>query len=501
MLKRRAFLNFIPAAIGTMGAGAVLANAKLPAKWDQTQDVVVVGSGAAGMFAAVAAKEAGAKNVLVVEKTGSPYLNSTAYSFGGANGSGTKAQAKLGIVDKGNIDNFKKEIIAGGKGTNREEIVKTYAENAYKALDYLTDHGAELNVVNNASFPVKRMHVNKEGSGGYYVKVLENQAKKLGVQFAFSTRAVELLTNPEGSEVVGIVVEHKGVKSSIKVLKGVVLASGGYMGAPQLIDQFLLPFKGALTCASPASEGQGLLMAMKIGAGTTHMDQGAVYAYGVPLDKQKRRGLIFRGHVMNLYGGITLGPDGKRFINDETNSAEVSNVMVQKGFEKVYCIITEAQLKDFLEHDPSQVIGWKRDVFLKELENGKYFSSKADTIPELAKKMGLPVDEVVKTVERYNGFVKAGEDKDFHRKYMKGTFEKGPFYGFVCQPVAMASLGGLKANSKLQVLDVYNTPIKHLYAAGEVLGGLHGSSYIGGDSVGGALTLGMVAGQNAVKDN
>lgn len=501
MFTRRSFLTIIPAAAGTFSASSALANAKLPTKWDQTQDVVVVGSGAAGMFAAVAAKEAGAKNVLVIEKTGSSYLNSTAYSFGGANGSGTKAQKKQGIVDKDNLSNFKKEIIAGGKGTNREEIVKTYAEHAYQALDYLMDHGAELSVVNNASFPVKRMHVNKEGTGGYYVKILEKQAHKLGVQFAYNTKAVELLTNPEGNEVLGIVVENKGVKTAIRVSKGVVLASGGYVGSTQLIDQFLIPFKGALTCASPASEGQGLLMAMKIGAGTTHMDQGAVYAYGVPLDKEKRRGLIFRGHVMNLYGGITLGPDGKRFINDETNSADVSNVMIQKGFEKVYCIITESQLKDFMDHDPGQVIGWKRDVFLKELEDNKIFSFKADSIPDLAKKMGLPVDEVVKTVDRYNGFVKAGEDKDFQRKYMKGTFEKGPFYGFVCQPVAMASLGGLKANSKLQVLDVYNTPIKHLYAAGEILGGLHGSAYIGGDSVGSALTLGMIAGQNVVKDN
>ena len=240
-------------------------------------------------------------------------------------------------------------------------------------------------------------------------------------------------------------------------------------------------------------------MAEKIGAASTHMNFAAVYGYGVPMskDKNNRKGWIFRGHVMNLYGPITVGPDGKRFVNDDLGATSISQAMSRLGFKKVFQVATEAQLLDFMKNDPIQEIGWDQNTFKKELEEQKVFVVKADTIAELAKKMGLPADQLEATVKRYNQFVKNGKDEDFGRKYMKGTFEKGPFYGFIGQPIAGISLGGLKVNKDLQVLDVYDQPIKHLYAAGEAIGGIHGGSYIGGNSVGSSLTLGMVAGKKA----
>ena len=240
-------------------------------------------------------------------------------------------------------------------------------------------------------------------------------------------------------------------------------------------------------------------MATKIGAASTHMNYAAVYAYGVPMskDKNNRKGWIFRGHVMNLYGPITIGPDGKRFVNDDLGATSISQAMSHKGFKKVFQIATETQLLDFMKNDPIQVIGWDQSTFKKELEEQKVFVVKADTIAELAKKMGLPVAEVEATVNRYNEFVKNGKDEDFNRKYMKGTFEKGPYYGFIGQPIAGISLGGLKVDKNLNVVDVYDKPIKHLFAAGEAIGGIHGGSYIGGNSVGSSLTLGLIAGKNA----
>ncbi len=82
---------------------------------------------------------------------------------------------------------------------------------------------------------------------------------------------------------------------------------------------------------------------------------------------------------------------------------------------------------------------------------------------------------------------------------MKGTFEKGPYYGFITQPVVMANTGGLRAGDTMEILDVYGKPIKHLYAVGESLGGLHGDDYIGGDSIGSSLTLGHYVGKLVAK--
>ncbi|WP_443898164.1 FAD-dependent oxidoreductase, partial [Parasutterella excrementihominis] len=332
-----------------------------------------------------------------------------------------------------------------------------------------------------------------------YVDVLFQNAKKIGVDIKLNTKVVELITNTEANEVLGVKAESKGKPLYVRATKGVVIATGGFCGDVNMIDKFILDFRGALTFASANSEGQGLKMAEKIGAASTHMNFAAVYGYGVPMskDKNNRKGWIFRGHVMNLYGPITVGPDGKRFVNDDLGATSISQAMSHLGFKKVFQVATEAQLLDFMKNDPIQVIGWDQNTFKKELEEQKVFVVKADTIAELAKKMGLPADQLEATVKRYNQFVKNGKDEDFGRKYMKGTFEKGPFYGFIGQPIAGISLGGLKVNKDLQVLDVYDQPIKHLYAAGEAIGGIHGGSYIGGNSVGSSLTLGMVAGKKA----
>lgn len=98
------------------------------------------------------------------------------------------------------------------------------------------------------------------------------------------------------------------------------------------------------------------------------------------------------------------------------------------------------------------MIGWDQNTFKKELEEQKVFVVKADTIAELAKKMGLPADNWKQPSNATIQFVKNGKDEDFGRKYMKGTFEKGPFYGFIGQPIAGISLGGLKVNKDLRYL-------------------------------------------------
>ena len=93
--------------------------------------------------------------------------------------------------------------------------------------------------------------------------------------------------------------------------------------------------------------------------------------------------------------------------------------------------------------------------------------------------------------------MKNGKDEEYGRKNLKGTFEKGPYYGFICPRVAVLTSGGLRVSGKMEVLDVYGKPIRHLYAAGEAIGGVHGASYATGNAIGAALTLGRVAGQMA----
>lgn len=488
------------AGLGTVGIKQTQASVIVPEKWDQTCDVLVIGGGDAGMFAAVAAREAGA-SVILLEKAPSLFSNSSSLSAGSTNATGTKAQIAAGVNDVGNEKEFAEEIMKTGKGIADPVLVKLYADNSKYAMDWLTNHGVIFTPQANAAFRLKRMLGCNKHTGAQYVEVLADAAKKIGVRIEMRTTAQELITNMQANEVLGVTAIRGKRKLSYRAKKAVIIATGGFCGDVNLIDRYILDFRGALTFSSMNSTGDGLKMACKIGAGTTHLNFAAVYAYGVPMDStgKSRRGWIYRGHVMNLYGSITVGPDAKRFVNDDLGATSISQAMHVKGFKTVYQVATQAQLEDFLKNDAVQVIGWSQEEFRKEMKDQKIFIKKANSLTELAEKLGLDPNALTETVERYNGFVNKGKDEDFGRKYMKGTFEKGPYYGFVCSPIAGISIGGLRVDENLTVLDVYDKPIKRLLAAGEAIGGVHGGSYIGGNSVGASLTLGQLAGKFAAK--
>lgn len=475
--------------LGALSAGH-LKSSPAKAAAVETYDIVVVGAGSAGLFTAVSAYEAGMRDILVIDKNPSPFLSSSSYSAGVVNASGTKAQAAAGIEDADNIDDFAAEIMASGHGTNDVRLVELFAENAYKAVDWMVDHGVEFSLHPNSSFHVMRMHSNDRNRGTRYVEVLFRYARKLGIAIEMNTQATELVTGTNNEKVLGIRARTAGGSKEIRARKAVVLACGGFCGDTHLIDTLIPDFEGALTFASPSSRGDGLMMATKIGADTRLLPYAGVYAYGFAANKETRRGLIFRGHVMNLYGSISVDANAQRFVNDDENATAVSQVMHQRGMRCVFQVATQEQLQNFMQHDAIQVIGWNRSRFELELKEQKRFIVSAETIRELAMKMGLNPDNLEKTIGRYNHFVQTGKDLDFGRRYMKGTFEKGPYYGFVCEPVVGISIGGLTVNEKLQVLNRDGAPIGNLYGAGEVVGGLHGTTYVGGNSLGAALALG-----------
>lgn len=113
--------------------------------------------------------------------------------------------------------------------------------------------------------------------------------------------------------------------------------------------------------------------------------------------------------------------------------------------------------------------------------------------------MGCSFDTRKNTIDVYNRSVASGNDEKFGRRFMKGQFLSGPFYLFKCTPVVGITIGGLKVNERMQVLNEHGEPICNLYAAGEIVGGLHGTSYIGGCSLAGALALGRMVGEQLAK--
>lgn len=492
-VNRRSFIKTLSAAaVAAPFAGSVSASEK---GWDSTCDLVVIGAGGAGLSAAVAYAEARKGKVVVLEKAPTPFMNSTSYSAGAFNAAGTKAQKEKGLSDNGN-QSFADELVKAGKGINDEKVTAVYARNSGKALDWFYDKGMKFNPIANSVFSSNRQHLPVDGSGVQYIKILLQEAKKLNIEVICGAKALALETVGKGEQVDGVLYELKGKKYKIQAKQGVIIASGGFAANPQLVAQNIPAFQGAMTCSSPNSQGEGLLMAEKIGAASTHLPYAAIYSCGVLVDPKANRGLIFRAHLLNYNGSILVNEHSKRFMADDASPTDISLEMARNGFKKAIYIATLPQLKKFIETINPQVTGWSKEKFLKELDEQKVFCKHAPNAKELAEKIGVPPAALEETINHYNQLVEKGNDSDFHRKFLKDKLT-GELYAFVCSPVVMSTLGGLKVNDKLQVLDVYGKPIKKLYAAGEVVGGFQGGSYVGGSGVGSAMSLGRAAGESA----
>lgn len=489
MTNRRNFLKL--SALASLPFASTHVSAKQQS-FDEEYDVVVIGSGFAGLWAAISANQEGAGKVVIFEKSPSPYLGASGICGGSANAAGTKAQKDAGYKDDKTI--FEEEVMKGGNNENIRELVHLYCQNAADTLDWFYDKGMKFSFRKNPAFSVLRQHACPTGKGAELIDYLQKERAAQNIPLRFNSRATSLITDKNG-RVVGVTIKSKGEEKRIRAGKGVILCTGGFLGDPKLIDRFLTSFAGAISCGSPLCTGDGLLMASKIGAATTHLNYGAVFAYGMSTDAEKRRGLNFRGLNMALAGGIVIGPDGKRFIKDETLPTPLALEMARRGFKNIYSIGTVKQLMAYID-GPSPVTGLSRDVLKESLKTEKYHIRTAPTLKELAAKISVDPSALEKTVKAYNSYVESGIDPDFNRKSINGKIDEGPFAAMIGQPVALASIGGLRVNPKLQVLDVYLQPIPGLYAAGEIIGGLHGNSYIGGDSVGSCMTFGRLAGKS-----
>lgn len=125
---------------------------------------------------------------------------------------------------------------------------------------------------------------------------------------------------------------------------------------------------------------------------------------------------------------------------------------------------------------------------------------KADTIEELAEHFDIDKDQLLETVETFNENSKKEEDPEFNLRMLGWSIEEGPYYMLKAAPAVHHTMGGLKINKEAEVLDKGGNPIKGLYAAGEVTGGIHGSNRLGSAAIADITVFGRIAGQNAAEN-
>ncbi|MCC8068094.1 MAG: FAD-dependent oxidoreductase, partial [Clostridiales bacterium] len=448
-------------------------------------DVVVIGSGAAGMSAAIEAAEAGS-SVVVLEKLartgGSSRLSSAMLVAGG-----TELQEAAGIEDT--VEALKEYWVERGEGNIDEEMTDYVAENVNDALDWLMDMGVDYEnglILYSGTADVARAHMPLEG-GRNMMDAMVAKAESLGVEIYLETPAVSLIQDEDGA-VVGVMAEQNGATVTANA-KAVVVATGGYGWNSDLIAEYSPNAEGAWSVSSTGSTGDGLLMAMDIGADTVF--KGGFIGWKVASPSY--------GHTTSegapIYGtpNLIVNENGERFCDESEDYPFMYNDMLADGSDLFYFIFAgESDETTDLENNVSDTVA------NLELAVEAGICYKADTIEELAEVAGL--DGLVDAVENFNSAIDAGTDEEFGRDTSGMTkYENGPFYAIQSMRATLGTFGGLNTNITGEVVDTEGNDIPGLYAAGEVANGeffpeIYPAS---GSSLSMCVVLGREAGKSA----
>ncbi|OBA42318.1 3-ketosteroid-delta-1-dehydrogenase [Nocardia sp. 852002-20019_SCH5090214] len=545
---------------------------------DREYDVVVVGSGAAGMTAALAAAHHGLRAVLI-EKA-AHYGGSTARSGGGVWIPGNKAlQASGRPDDREEARRYLHSII--GDVVPKEKI-DTYIDRGAEAFDFVLDHsplrmtwvpgysdyhpeapgglgsgrscepkpfdlkvlGAEaakleppyakapLNVVVMQTdfvrlnlirrHPKGMMRAMRVGARTYLAKFTGKHIVGMGqaiiaamrkglmdanVPVLLDTPLTKLIT--DGDRVVGVEATVDGEPTIFKARYGVVLGTGGFEHNAEMREQYQRkPITTEWTTGAAANTGDGIRAGMEVGGDIGFMEDAwwgpTIFKGGKPWFALAER---------NLPGAIMVNADGKRFGNESAPYVEAVHTMYGGKW---------GQGDGPGENIPAWLVfdqRYRNRYIFAGLQPGQRFPSrwmendnivKADTLEELAQRLGVPADNLAATVARFNAFAEKGVDEDFgrgkshyDRYYGDPTVKpnpclaalvQGPFYAAKIVPGDLGTKGGLVTDTAARVLRADGSVIEGLYAAGNSSTPVMGHTYAGpGATIGPALTFGYLA--------
>ena len=453
-------------------------------------DVVVVGAGGAGLAAALTAAQNGA-DVVVLEKM-AMVGGASSMAGGGTNATGSQWQQSYGIEDS--PEAYFMDIMENGHFFSDARTLWLYANTQGAAFDWLVaEDGAALPYVNSQPSPSAEHSYGRtfspEGGGAGVVSALQQKVTDLGVEILLETPAQELMVT-DGT-VTGVkALAADGTPYEITA-NSVILATGGYGANTDMLPETVtsLPYAGAVSAT-----GDGLNMATAIGADAINLDKVNIQPHSIILPDGRGQH-TFQGclAMYNKTGSILVSDQGVRFVNEQGSTNDIKAGMEQN--EHSYLIMDAASFETYAQtciasHNFTQE---QLDQWLEANGTSNPVFAHADNLEDLAAIVGIPSGALTETVERYNGFVSAGEDTDFGRK-VSTAMGDGPYYAVEMNLRYYATLGGLHINDNMQVLDTDGQPIQGLYAAGEVVGGVVGDIYAPGSLFGWAMTSGHNAG-------
>jgi len=462
--------------------------------WDEEYDVIVVGSGFAGLAAAIEARESGA-SVVILEKMRTPGGNS-AISGGLIAAGGSPLQKQYGIHDSASL--MLKDILEAGTGLNYRELAKIVAEESPAVLQWTIDYlGVEYcdNLSHLGGHSVPRTYLTRSGSGSGIVQPMLNKSRTLGIPIKMKTCLNKFITNDSG-RVEGVLSQsgynfpHEGAGAiqRLRAKRAVILATGGFGSdvSFRLIQDPRLTENIESTNHAGAT-AEGLIAAVKAGATPIHLSWIQLGPWASFDEKGWGVGSMFTLLAGFPYGIMVDANTGKRFVNEMSDRRLRTDAMLLKDRTPVAIVDSEG-----VTHATTLKKCLKRGVV-----------QEYGSIQELAKFNMMPYTSLLETVENYNLSMIHGRDAEFGKPFPNDLkpIDKPPFYSIRLLPKVHYCMGGVRINSRAQVLSLSNgEAIAGLYAAGEVTGGIHGASRLGSNSIIDCLVFGRIAGTNAATE-
>lgn len=464
----------------------------------ENADIVVVGAGGSGISAAVKAETLGAK-VILIEKM--PVIGgATALNAGTLIATGSKYQREVMKETKDSPELAYKDIFTVGKNRNDPTLVKMVTERVGGVVDWLIydmkipygpaatqypDHSA------NRQLGVTGRSVN-------YLNLMREKFLGMGGKLMLQTRAQELIRDDAG-KVVGVRATDKDGNTVELTSKAVILASGGYGAVKSMLPKEMSNY---VFYGLDSETGDGYKMATAIGAGTINLDLVKMYPQGV--ETVPGHGLAATASstdTMKKSGAIYVNKLGQRYVDENAALGVLTDKTVEQPDHIAYIVMDAKAWKEYVRKSLEDKLVPNEETLMtwtKIVNNGRPVMAVSDNLAEAAKTMGVDPEGLAKTVAHWNDMVKAGKDTDFNRKITGGLAE-GPYYIVEQKVRYQTTLGGLKADADLRILDKAGKPIPGLYGAGCVVGGANGADSLTAMMNSWAIVSGVVSAESAVK--
>jgi len=465
-------------------------------------DVVSIGGGGSGLAAAVSAAEKGVK-VIALEKRKVTGGNT---SMAGGMFAAESHVQKQRMVDARRDELFKIAMDYAHWRIN-PRIIRAFIDKSGDTISWLEEKGVKFASL-PAMYPnqrIRTMHIPR-GGGAELTKVLTEKCKAMGIKVLCSSPAKIILLDKRG-KISGVIAEVEGKEVTIKA-KTVVIASGGYGGNKEFLKRYYPSYHKDLYTIGMPHTGDGLTMAMKIGAATEGL--GILQLAGPGF------------HGSSVVRSLAQEPNtlwvnkyGKRY-SDESIGFDISlrGNVVDMQPDKVSYTLFDETIKNFIAEkgmaqfthgfgmpQPGTKVEGLNDSIQSEIKKGKVKSAR--TLAEIAVWMGAEPSVLKATVEEYNKACDQGHDSFCVKdpQYLM-ALRQPPYYAIKCQSCFTDTMGGIKVNEKMEVISELDRPIPGLYAAGVCVGGWESETYcyiLSGSTVGFALNSGRIAGENAAE--